>query len=370
MPVMPPPSLLPPHRHAAPLDRGILRRRVCQVLAGSMLGLGLNLPQTQAAQGQGSGGSVQYGIAGADDLQAAAYAASIHKDFNRHNLTVTEFNSQSGPRGKQMLAAGQIFASTSGCNDSLALSLAGKKSVPVFGFDRRIAYANLLVNAADYDSGKYRSVADLKGGTIAVTQLQSATWLMALFIADRAHVADKVTIRGLGDFTTMLGALKSGQVAASIATVGMLQAATSAGWAKPILQSTSDADWQATFGGDVPGVEVYVLADTIASRRADVQALVSGLCAGQDFVNQSTPEQITALIRPDFLASYTEDAVLQAVRTYKASIYSKDNPITEASYQRLVDIMQGRQVTPAEVAQIPYARMVDMSVVKTARGLS
>jgi NitT/TauT family transport system substrate-binding protein len=332
-----------------------------------MFGLGLRLPRAQA---QGSGDSVQYGIAGADALQAAAYAASIQKDFNKHNLTVTEFNSQSGPRSKQMLAAGQIFASTSGCNDSMALSLAGKKSVLVFGFDRRIAYANLLVSAANFDSGKYRSVADLKGGTIAVTQPQSATWLMAVFIADRAHVADQVSIRGLGDFTTMLGALKSGQVAASIATVGMVDAAVSAGWAKPIFQSTSDADWQATFGGDVPGVGVYVLADTIAKRRGDVQALVSGLCAGQDFVNQSTPEQITALIRPDFLSSYAEDAVLQTVRTYKASIYSKDNLITQASYQRLIDIMQGRQVTPAEVAQIPYAEMVDMSFVKTARGLS
>ena len=225
------------HRPIAPVSasprpvppRAILRRRVCQVLAGSMFGLGLRLPRAQA---QGSGDSVQYGIAGADALQAAAYAASIQKDFNKHNLTVTEFNSQSGPRSKQMLAAGQIFASTSGCNDSMALSLAGKKSVLVFGFDRRIAYANLLVSAANFDSGKYRSVADLKGGTIAVTQPQSATWLMAVFIADRAHVADQVSIRGLGDFTTMLGALKSGQVAASIATVGMVDAAVSAGWAK------------------------------------------------------------------------------------------------------------------------------------------
>jgi NitT/TauT family transport system substrate-binding protein len=340
-------------------DGLMLRRHVCQLLAASALMSGF-------ARAQGSGASVEYGIAGADALHAAAYAASLHKDFEKHGLTVSELNSQSGPRGKQMLAAGQILASTSGCNDSLSLSLAGKASVIVFGFDKRITFANLLVRKADYDSGKYRKVADLAGGSIAVTQPQAATWLMAVFLADKAGIKDKVQVRGLGDFTTMLGALKSGQVA----TVGMVDAAVADGWAYPIFQSTADADWTASFGGDVPGVGVYVLADSIANRRGDVQALVSGLVAGQDFVNKSTPEEITALIRPAFLSSYSEEAVLKTVRTYKASIWSSDNLITPDSYQRLIGIMEGRQVTAQEVAQLPYAKMVDMSFVKTARGLS
>ncbi len=344
-------------------DGPMLRRHVCQLLGASALGFG-------AARAQGSGASVEYGIAGADALHAAAYAASLHKDFEKHGLTVSELNSQSGPRGKQMLAAGQILASTSGCNDSLSLSLAGKASVIVFGFDKRITFANLLVRKADYDSGKYRKVADLAGGSIAVTQPQAATWLMAVFLADKAGIKDKVQVRGLGDFTTMLGALKSGQVAASIATVGMVDAAVAEGWAYPIFQSTADADWTASFGGDVPGVGVYVLADSIANRRGDVQALVSGLVAGQDFVNKSTPEEITALIRPAFLSSYSEDAVLKTVRTYKASIWSSDNLITAESYQRLIGIMEGRQVTAQEVTHLPYAQMVDMSFVKSARGLS
>jgi len=345
----------------------ILRRQVCRVLALGMAGLGMAPLITRA---QGSGAAVEYGIAGADALHAAAYTATLHKEFPKHGLTVSEINSQSGPRSKQMLAAGQLFAATSGCNDSLALSLAGKKSVLVFSFDRRITFANLLVNTADYASGKYRGVADLAGGAIAVTQPQSATWLMAVFLADKAGIKDKVQVRGLGDFTTMLGALKSKQVAASIATVGMVDAAVGEGWAKPIFQSTSDSEWQASFGGDVPGVGVYVLAESIAKRRGDVQALVSGLVAGQDFLNASTPEEITALIRPEFLSSYSEEAVLKTVRTYKASIWSKDNLLTKESYGRLIGIMQSRQITPGEAEQIPYEAMVDMSFVKTARGMA
>ncbi len=350
-----------------PPEPALLRRHVVQLLAAGALGVGAAPFQARA---QGSGASVEYGIAGADALHSAAYVASIQKIFTGKGLTVSEINSQSGPRSKQMLAAGQLFAATSGCNDSLALSLAGKKSVIVFGFDRRITFANLLVNKSDYDSGKYRTVADLAGTSIACTQPQSATWLMGIFLADKAGIKDKVTVRGLGDFTTMLGALKSRQVAASIATIGMVDAAVAEGWATPIFQSTSDADWAASFGGDVPGVGVYVLADSIEKRRGDVQALVSGLVAGQDFLNRSTPEEITALVRPEFLASYAEEAVLKTVRTYKASIWSKDNLITPESYQRLIGIMLGRQVTQQEADQLPYGAMVNMSFVKAARGLA
>lgn len=339
----------------------LLRRHLCQLLGLSVL--------AQPAWAQGSGASVEYGIAGADAIYAAAYVAAHQGDFPRHGLKVTLLNSQSGPRTKQMLAAGQVLAGTSGCNDSLALSMAGKHSVLVYGFDRRISFANLLVRKDDFDSGKIRRVSDLSGKIVACTQLQSATWLMAVFLADKAGVKDSVQIRGLGDFTTMLGALKSGQVAATIATIGMVDAAVAEGWAVPIFQATSDADWMASFGGDVPGVGVYVLADSITDRRADVQALVDGLVAGQDVLNDSSPEQIAALVREEFLPSYAEDAVVKSIRTYQTSMWSRDNLITPDSYQRLVGgIMLGRQITNEDMAQLPYDKMVDMSFVTAARG--
>jgi NitT/TauT family transport system substrate-binding protein len=341
----------------------IARRHLCQLLGLSSFAL----PAT--AMAQGSGAAVEYGIAGADALHSAAYVADRQGLFAKHALQVSILNSQSGPRSKQMLAAGQLLAATSGCNDSLALTMAGKASVLVFGFDRRIGFANLLVHKESFDSGKIRKVSDLAGQIIAVTQPQSATWLMAVFLADKAGIKDNVQIRGLGDFSTMLGALKSRQVQATIATIGMVDAAVAEGWAVPIFEATSDTEWQATFGGDVPGVGVYVLADSIAKRRGDVQALVDGLVAGQDFLNQSTPEQIAAVVRQEFLSSYTEEAVVKSIRTYQKSLWSRDNLITPDSYQRLVGgIMQGRQITADEAAQMPYEKMVDMSFVTTARG--
>jgi len=81
-----------------------------------------------------------------------------------------------------MLAAGQILVGTSGANDPMTVTLAGKPATLVFGLDRKITYANMLVHKENYDSGKYRALKDLGGTRIAVTQPQSATWLMAVFM--------------------------------------------------------------------------------------------------------------------------------------------------------------------------------------------
>jgi len=53
---------------------------------------------------------------------AAIYVALKKGYFARAGLNVEHINSQSGPRGKQMLSANQIFASSSGSSDSVALT--------------------------------------------------------------------------------------------------------------------------------------------------------------------------------------------------------------------------------------------------------
>src|SRR5687767_4126114 len=68
-------------------------------------------------------GSMEYGIASIDSLYAAAYVTIKQGFFAAEGLNVTYLNSQSGPRSKQMLAAGQLFITTTGVNDSVALSL-------------------------------------------------------------------------------------------------------------------------------------------------------------------------------------------------------------------------------------------------------
>ncbi len=321
------------------------------------------------AWAQARHGKIDYGVASIDSLYSAIYVTLKQGYFAAEGLDVNYINSQSGPRSKQMLAAGQIFVTTTGVNDSVALTLAGKPSTVVFSFDRRVPFANILVHKDNFGPGKLQKVQDLAGKTIAVTQPQAATWLMAVYIADSAGIKDKVTVRGLGDLVTMLGAVKSKQVEATIATISMMDAAKQEGWGVPLFDVTDEKTWNEVFGGDVPGVGAYVLSDAVEKRAPAIQAFVNALVKGQDWMKVNPTEKIVDLVYQDYLSGFPREAVLRAVAIYKSSLWNDSNVLSKDSYDRLIRIMgDGRQFSNEELKTVPYEKAVNMSFVRKARG--
>jgi len=316
---------------------------------------------------QSSAKEIDYGIASIDPLYSVAYMALKRGYFEKEGLSVNYLNTQSGPRSKQLLAAGQLFITTTGINDAVALSLAGKSTSVVFGFDQRVPFANIMIRKEDHDSGKIKSVEDLAGKTIAVTQPQAATWLMATYIADRSGIKEQVNVRGLGDFATMMGALKSGQVDATIATISMIDSAKQQGWGHTLFDVTDETAWSNVFGGNVPGVGCYVLEESRESNSDAIQAFVSAMSSAQKVLNESTPEEIVEEIFEAYLTGFEREATLRAVRVYKNGVWSEDNTVTEDSYNRLISIMgDGRQFSNEELAGVPYEKVVDMSFLANA----
>lgn len=251
-----------------------------------------------------------------------------------------------------------------------ALTLAGKPATLVFGFDRKLTYANVIVRREDYDSGKIKSLKDLAGKRVGATQPQSSTWLMALYLMQKAGVADKVDIRPLGDLATMLGALKTGSVSASMATMSMMEQARQEGWGVPIFDATTEASWNEFMGGDVPGIAALTLADTIQKRPETVQAFVGALVKAQDFISAHDAAAITEAIYDDYLSAFPKSAIEKTLGVYKQTVFLSDNLITEDAYQRMSAIMgDGRQFSNDELKTVPYSRCVDMSFVRRARGL-
>ena len=343
------------------------RRGFLGLTAGGVVTLAL--PDHAPAQARRLG-KIEYGIASVDAIYSTAYTALKRGFFEAEGLEVNYLNSQSGPRSKQMLAAGQLFVTTTGANDSVALTLSGKSSVLVFGLDNRVGFANILVNKELHDSGKVKKLEDLAGQTLAVTQPQAATWLMAVYICEQVGVKDKVTIRGLGDFATMMGAVKTKQAAATMATLSMIEKAREEGWGVPLFDVTQERDWMRIFGGDVPGVTCYVLEET-AKRRADaLQAFINAMVKGADFVKEASPEAIADVVYADYLSGYPREAVIKAIRVYKNNWWNYSSLISKESYDRLLRIMgDGRQYSNEELKKVPYEVGVDMSFVRKARKL-
>ena len=190
---------------------------------------------------------------------------------------------------------------------------------------------------------------------------------MALYLMQKAGVADKVDIRPLGDAATMLGALKTGSVSASMATMSMME---QAGRGVPIFDATTEASWNEFMGGDVPGIAALTLADTIQKRPETVQAFVGALVKAQDFISAHDAAAITEAIYDDYLSAFPKSAIEKTLGVYKQTVFLSDNLITEDAYQRMSAIMgDGRQFSNDELKTVPYSRCVDASFVRRARGL-
>ena len=344
-------------------------RRDWLIRAGALAGS--SLFGAGAAHAQPKLGRVAYGQGSIDAIFTAGYVALKKGFFGEAGLEVEYINSQSGPRTNQMLAANQILFGATAATAAPALTIAGKPASLIFGFDRRMTYANVIVRKVDFDSGKIRSLKDLVGLRIGATQPGSATAVMALYLTQQAGIADKVDIRPLGDLATMLAALKTGSVNASMATASMMEQAIEEGWAVSIFTATDDAVWSEIMKGDVPGIAAYALRETIDRRPEVVQGFVSALVKAQDLMNTSSPELITGLIYEDYLSALSRPAVLKAVTLYQKNIWLKDNIITEESYDRMARIMgEDRQFSNDQMKTVPYAQCVDMRFVRKARGLA
>jgi len=159
--------------------------------------------------------------------------------------------------------------------------MAGKPSVLIFNMERRPAAANIIVHKSAFDAG-LKSVKDLAGRKIGITQPQGWTWLLGVYITEAVKLRGSVELKPLGDFTTMLGAVKAKAVDGCVATFPMVERAVEEGWGVPIFQAGKDADWQMAFKGDLPGTACS--CSRMQCRKAGtVGKLVAGLVKASDF---------------------------------------------------------------------------------------
>lgn len=346
-------------------EKGLLTRRHFLATTAAIAGTSLfgSPVMSQTALGKAA-----FGLGSIDPFFSAAYVAFKKGYFGDGGLEVEYLNSQSGPRTMQMLAAGQILFGATAATAAPALTLAGKPTTLIFGFDRKLTYANIIVRREDFDSGKITTLKDLAGKRIGATQPQSSTWLMAVYLMQKAGVANTVDIRPLGDLATMLGALKTGAVSACMATMSMMEQAKAEGWGVPLFDATTEASWGEFMGGDVPGIAASTLQDTIQKRPEAVQAFVTALVRAQDFITENNAQTVTEAIYDDYLSAFPRPAIEKTIGIYKETVFLKDNIITDDAYNRMIAIMgDDRQFSNEALKKVPYATCVDMTFVRNAR---
>ena len=137
------PPALASRRRRALLTAGAASGATSVIGGGGLLAAGLLTGRS--VQAQGKLGKAVYGQGSIDPIFTAGYVALKKGFFGEAGLDVEYLNSQSGPRTNQMLAAGQILFGATAATAAPALTVAGKPAALIFGFDRRMTYANVIV---------------------------------------------------------------------------------------------------------------------------------------------------------------------------------------------------------------------------------
>jgi len=297
------------------------------------------------------------------------YVAIQKNYFADRNLEIEIVNTQSGPRTRQALAAEQVLVGFGGLSNAPTLTTAGRDTTLIFGLDRRMAWANVLVRKEDFDSGKLRSLQDLSGRSIAITQPLSSDWVSMVELTDSAKLASPPSFQYLGDLASIMGGLKSKRVDASIATIEMVNQAKLDGWGTTLFSITDDASWAKAFGGDIPGVAAFVLSKSLKAENETLKSFVAAMVQANDFIFSNSPSAIIDLVHQSHFSAFERGPLEQAMIIYLA-ILSRDNMIDQPTYDRILKVFgRGRLFKDEDLAKpgMAYDNAVDMSFVKQAR---
>jgi NitT/TauT family transport system substrate-binding protein len=168
--------------------------------------------------------------------------------------------------------------------------------------------ATLIVRSVLAD--EIRSPADLRGRTVGVSRLGSATHILTVFVADRAGVpaADLAVVEvGVAD---MPAALRAGTIDAAMGVAPYSTRLIEAGEATVLVDLCQPAQATEAVGGGLPFTGVLTRADMLAQRPTVVQKVVNALVKAQRFITTHTASEIVAMLPADAIgydaASYGE----------------------------------------------------------------
>lgn len=312
------------------------------------------------------------GIASTDPSWCVLHLADKKGLFKEQGLEITITDGQNDARTRQILAAGQVDLALAGSYNALIIGLAGKPADTIVSISKRFSFANMIVHKEDYDAGKFRKVKDLTGQKIGASAPKTGLSMLAAYFVAQAGIKD-VEMRYFGDLPSILAGLKSRQAAACMGTLNMVEAAVNQGWGVPIVDVRNDASWREAAGGDgeVPGQTIVALRSTVEAKRKEMQAFVNVWTKATDLAFASSPDQIADVVYDRYKDALERDSLVRQIGYFKATIWSKDNMLTEPEFDRLTKMVAlGQMITQEEAAKLRYADSVDMSLVKKARGLT
>jgi NitT/TauT family transport system substrate-binding protein len=205
----------------------------------------------------------------------------------------------------------------------------------------------------------YKSPADLKGMKIGVTAPGSSTNMFVNILLAKAGLKpDAVSIIGVGAGAGAVAIFKRGEIDA-IANLDPVVATLEAnGDAVAVIDTRTQKGMQEVYGGAYAAGCIYAPVDFVKKNPRTAQAVVNAIVRALRFIQQSTPEQIVAVVPSSY---YSDKAVYTAALKANMDAFKHDGSISIAASQNVYKDLKTFDPGLQNASSIDLAKTFDMS---------
>lgn len=289
--------------------------------------------------------------------------------FKAESLQLKLVTGNAGTHGRQTLAAGQALFAHGDASHPLQLSTRGKPARIIMASQMISSIANVVVRKDLFDAGITTVAAlaaykrpDGSKPIVAATAIGSGTWMYGTYIFEVNGFGDKVTWVAGGGLNTMLPGLQTKQFDAIMAVPAWVLEAEGKGFGKAIYDTSKPGVFVKDFGGTVPVLVLYTLADTIKDQKPLVQSFVNAMYQAMKWVRTTPVEEVYKLVGDKYYKGIDETAIKTELG-FDKSTWAYDGRIDKAAFER------GGKVWYRKGSDIPeskYEDIVDMSFLEAA----
>lgn len=263
--------------------------------------------------------------------------------FDQEGLDVTLIDEASGQSSEDSVLAGQVEAGSGSYNHTIELQASGKymESVVQFG----IAPGEAEVVSAK-EAGQIKSVADLKGKNLGVTELGSGTQTLTTILLHNVGIAaNQVHFIPVGAGDTFIAAIKQGRIDAGMTTEPTVSRLIQSGDGKILANLSTPESTQAALGGPYPFICLFMKNDYVNAHKDVVQKIVNAYIKTLKWMSTHSAAEIADKMPPDYYAG-NKQLYVTALQN-QLGIFGKDGKMPAGGPEFVLTTdpaVQGKQI--------------------------
>ncbi len=224
--------------------------------------------------------------------------------FDEQGLDVTLIDEASGQSSEDSVIAGQVDAGSGSYNHTIELQALGKNTECVVQLDIAPGEAEMVSSKV---AGQIKTMSDLKGKNLGVTELGSGTQTITTALLDKVGIPqDQVHFLPVGAGDTFIAAIKQGSIDAGMTTEPTISRLLETGDAKVLVDLRTPETTQTALGGPYPFICVFMKNDYVNSHKDVVQKMVNSYVKTLQWMHTHTADDIAAKMPADYYASNKE----------------------------------------------------------------